>query len=97
MAYKVEWTNQAEIDLIEILDHLKLKWTQKEVVNFKSKLKHQIELIKQNPNLFPKSEIKQDLKKAVLSPQTIIFYKVSKQTIYIVHLFVTKKSPRRIK
>lgn len=97
MAYKLHWSNEALNNLEEILNYLQDKWTQKEVDSFKFKLGKQLDLINQNPLLFPSSQIRKDLRKAVLSPQTILFYQIIDTDIFIVSLFVTKKDPSRLK
>jgi plasmid stabilization system protein ParE len=97
MVYKLHWSNEAVSNLEEILEYLENKWTQKEVNNFKSKLGKQLDLIQQNPLLFPKSEIKKELRKAVLSSQTIVFYQIIGKDIFLAHLFVTKKDIKKLK
>jgi len=67
MDYKLRWSDESVKNLEDILDDMKFKWTDKEVHIFKSKLSHQIDLIIQNPHMFPVSTIKKGLRKAVLS------------------------------
>ena len=55
MDYKLRWSEESIRNLEEILDYLHNKWTDKEVNNFKKKLSHQIDLIIQNPFMFPSS------------------------------------------
>jgi plasmid stabilization system protein ParE len=73
MDYKLRWSDETVKNLEDILEDIKLKWTDKEVDNFKSKLSHQLDLIAQNPYMFPVSTIKNGLRKAVLSKQTTYF------------------------
>ncbi len=97
MDYKIFWTEEAIRNLDEIIEYLQNKWTQREVDNFKAKLSKQIDLIHQNPYLFPVSSFQPRLRKAVLSKQTTIFYEVKDQTIYLVYIFVNYKSTDRLK
>ena len=97
MDYKIFWTEEAIKNLEEIIDYLQFKWTQKEVDNFKEKLSKQINLIHQNPFLFPLSTFQPRLRKAVLSKQTTIFYEVKDNTIYLVYIFVNYKSTDKLK
>ena len=97
MDYKIFWTEEAIRNLDEIIEYLHFKWTQREVDNFKAKLSKQIDLIHQNPYLFPVSSFQPRLRKAVLSKQTTIFYEVKDQTIYLVYIFVNYKSTDRLK
>ena len=95
--YKIFWTNEALENLDSMLDYLQNKWTQREIDQFKSKLGKQIELILNNPKLFPVSEYNPTLRKAVLSKQTTIFYKLDGQIIYLVFLFNSKQNIEKIK
>ena len=95
--YKIFWTKEAVRNLEEILDYLSNTWTQREVNEFKRKLSKQIRLIRQNPNLFPISRYNSRLRKSVLGKQTIIFYEVLEQVIYLVYLFNTRQNIERIK
>lgn len=42
--------------------------------------------------MFPASTIKQELKKAVLSKQTTIFYEINNDIIFLTYLHINKKS-----
>ena len=95
--YKIFWTDEALNNLEDILDYLNNRWTQREIVNFKKRLSKQINLIEQNPNLFPISKYNPRLRKAILSKMTTIFYEVSGQIIYLVYLFNNKQDIKRIK
>ena len=97
MAYKIIWTDEALRNLDEILDYLKLEWTDREILQFKRKLSDQLEIIKKYPFIFPKSDRKPRLRKAVLSKQTIIFYEVQGFQLNLVYLFQTKMNPKKIK
>lgn len=91
MAYKLRWSDESVKNLDDILEDIKFKWTEREVDNFKKKLNHQLDLIIQNPFMFPASTIKTGLRKAVLSKQTTIFYQIIDDIIYLSYLHINKK------
>jgi plasmid stabilization system protein ParE len=95
--FKIFWAEESVQNLESILDYLSQKWTEKEVVKFKKILSRQIHLIEQYPTIFPVSEYRPQLRKAVLSKQTIVFYKVQDHFIYIVYLFNTMQNPEKVK
>ena len=97
MDYKLRWSEESIRNLEEILDYLHNKWTDKEVNNFKKKLSYQIDLIIQNPFMFPSSIHKNNLRKAVLSKQTTIFYEIIDKVIFLAYIHVNKKDIERIK
>ena len=94
--YKIFWTGEAVDNLASILGYLEERWTQKEVGHFKYKLTKQLDLIVQNPEIFPVSQINPRLRKAVLSIQTTIFYELSGKIIYLVYLFSNYQNLDRI-
>ncbi len=91
MDYKLFWSEEAVKDLENILYYLTEKWSPKEVENFKQTLSKQLHFIMQFPFMFPASTQNPELRKAVLSKQTSIYYKVEKNMIYLVYLFVNHK------
>jgi len=97
MEYNLFWSEEAIRNLEEILDYLNLQWTQKEVANFKKKLGKHLDLIVQNPFLFPISNYNQRLRKAVMSRQTTIFYEINGNIVNVAYLFVNQKNIERIK
>jgi len=97
MDFKFVWSQEAINNLEEILDYLILNWSQKEVVRFKKKLSKQIDLIIQFPKMFPVSVYNTELRKAVLSKQTTLFYKIKGNEIFLVYLFVNARDIKTIK
>ncbi|MBE9511891.1 MAG: type II toxin-antitoxin system RelE/ParE family toxin [Bacteroidetes bacterium] len=95
--FKIFWTEEAIINLEDILDYLSYKWTKKEIDNFKLRLSKQIALIQKTPKLFPLSDYNPRLRKAVLSKHTTIFYEVKDYVIYLVYLFNNKQNIDKIK
>lgn len=82
MEYRLRWTEEAVRNLEDILFYLENRWTRREVAQFKVKLGRLLDIIQANPFIFPVSAIKNQLRKAVLSPQTTVFYEISGNLIY---------------
>ena len=97
MDFKLRWSDESVKNLEDILEDIKFKWSDKVVDNFKSKLSHQLDLIVQNPYMFPVSTIKNGLRKAVLSKQTTIFYEIMDDIVYLAYLHINKKDINIIK
>ncbi len=95
--FKIFWTDEAINNLEDILDYLRTRWANREIENFKKRLSKQIDLIEQNPKLFPISQFNPRLRKAVLSKQTTIFYEISGYSIYLVYLFNNKQAIMRVR
>ncbi len=93
---RVIWTEEAVKNLSDILDYLEYKWTEREVSRFKARLSDYITLIAKRPLLFPASKAHPDMRKAVMSAQTSIYYQVGNDAVTILYLFVNRKNPLRI-
>lgn len=96
MDYKLYWTGEALKNLDDILDYLSSRWTEREVKNFINKLSEQLEIILRFPLIFPHSEQQSRLRKAVLSKQTILFYEIIDNDIYLVRLFDGRKNSYKV-
>lgn len=94
--YKIIWSDEALESLRAIIEYLEYRWTRKEISQFSQLLDHQLELIQNNPYLFPKSENSNELRKAVLSRQTSIFYQIEGAKIHIVSIFDNRQHPNRL-
>ena len=63
MTKKVSLSKRASIKLDNILDHLQKEWSIKVKNEFINKLDRSIEIISQNPDAFPKSNIQKGVHK----------------------------------
>lgn len=95
--YRIIWSEEAVKNLENVLDYLNRRWTQREVNNFKVKLSRLLDIISQNPRLFPISEFQPRLRKAVLSRQTTVFYEFKDRTVFLVYIFNNAQNPSKIK
>ena len=86
------WTYEALNNLEEILEYLRNRWGKWEIDRFKLKLFKNVEFIREHPLIFPVSTQLKGVRKAVLSSELSLFYKVSESAIYIVALFHNKRN-----
>ncbi|MGB4775265.1 MAG: type II toxin-antitoxin system RelE/ParE family toxin [Daejeonella sp.] len=64
--YKILWTNFALEELEKTINYLEEHWTEKELRNFTSKLEETLRFLSQNPSLFQVSDIKKDIRRAII-------------------------------
>jgi plasmid stabilization system protein ParE len=95
--YKIIWSDEALKNLAGIIEYLEQRWTEREIRNFSRLLDRQINLIQANPELFPISSTSNGLRKAVLTKQTTIFYRIDDLKIKIVTLFDNRQNPNKMK
>jgi plasmid stabilization system protein ParE len=95
--YKIIWSDEALKNLKDIIDYLENRWSKKEISRFAGLLDKNIELIKGNPLIFPRSISRQDYRKSVISKQISLYYEIHKQTVTIITLWDNRQSPRKFK
>ncbi len=97
MTKKVSLSKRASIKLDNILDHLQKEWSIKVKKEFINKLDRSIEIISQNPDAFPKSNIQKGVHKCVVTKQTSLYYRVKLNEIQIITIFETRQNPKKLK
>jgi len=84
-------------DLQDIITYLSEKWTEKEVRNFARKLDKRLELISFKPKLFPKTVKRKDIRRSVLTKQTVIYYDTRDDVVTIVTLSDPRQHPKKLR
>ena len=74
MNYSVNWSKNAEKDLISIIEYLLENWGKNSASKFNDKLKKQIQLITTFPKIFPKTSFLSNLRKCVVVKQVSLYY-----------------------
>lgn len=95
--FKLFWSDQALSDLQNIIKYLSENWSQKEIQNFAKRPDKRLNLIATNPELFPKTAKKKNVRRSVLTRQIVIYYTTNKTMISIVSLFDTRQSPKKLR
>ena len=96
MALTIEWTEEAEKQLDNIIEYLETNWTEKEIKSFFRKLEKGIKTISNKPLQQKKSERKSDTYEYHLSHQTTIFYTFDKEQLPIMILGSNRMNPERL-
>lgn len=95
--YKLIWSKRASKDLAGVLAYLESKWTEREIRNFFSNLEKHLNIIKEHPVAYPKSDKWKEVRRCVLSKQTSLYYSVKSERIEIVTLFDNRQNPAKLK
>ena len=97
MGKKIIWSPAAEGDLENVLDFLDTKWSSRIALRFLKKLDNVIELISEDPKLFPLIHKKMGVRKCVVTKQNSLYYRENKQSIEIIRLIDTRQDPKKLK
>ncbi|NMH24193.1 type II toxin-antitoxin system RelE/ParE family toxin [Flavobacterium solisilvae] len=95
--YKILWTDNALKELEKTITYLEEHWTEKELRNLANKLEEIVSLISQNPNLFQVSDVKKDIRRAVVLTYNTLYYRVTNNQVEIISFFSNRQSPKKRK
>ena len=95
--FKIRWTDHALSELSDTVKHLEDNWTENELIQFANAVDHTVEIISRHPEIFPVSNKKRKIRKAVVDNNNTIFYRIVKDSIQILSVFGTKQDPAKRK
>lgn len=96
MSRKVVISKTAKKKLEKLFEYLIEKWSVKVKKDFVEKLDSSIEIIKNQPEIFPESKKGKSLRKCVITKQTTLYYRDTSKQINIVTLFDTRQNPNKL-
>ncbi|MCL9810117.1 type II toxin-antitoxin system RelE/ParE family toxin [Flavobacterium luminosum] len=95
--YKILWTDFALKELESTIEYLEENWTEKELMNLATKLEETLSLISQNPDLFQKSELKDDIRRAIILTHNSLYYRFYNDQVEILSFFSNRQNPKKRK
>ncbi len=95
--YKIEWTDNALHELKVTFEYIEKKWTEKELRKLSNEIERTVNLISNNPNLFPLTEGR-NIRKAVIKKLNTLYYREKDNKIVeILSFFSNRQNPVKIK
>lgn len=94
--YNVSWTPNALSELKKTIQYLENNFSDREIKKLIRKVESFIEIISQNPQIFPKSSNK-NVHKAVILKFNTMYYRVNRNQIEILSFFSNRQSPDKRK
>ncbi|MGM0636567.1 MAG: type II toxin-antitoxin system RelE/ParE family toxin [Bacteroidota bacterium] len=65
-------------------------------IEFIQKLDHNIEIIRNQPEVFPESKKGKKLRRCVITKQTTLYYRFNSKRINVVTIFDTRQNPNKL-
>jgi plasmid stabilization system protein ParE len=96
LSRKVIISKTAEKKLNKLFDYLIENWSNTVKVEFIKKLDTSIEIIKNQPEIFPESKKGKGLRKCVITKQITLYYRHNPESIIIVTIFDTRQHPNKL-
>lgn len=94
--YKILWTEHALNELSDTYEYLELHFSERELKKLSSELDRTLQLISQNPYLFPLSELK-GVRRIVIKKYNTIYYLEKENCIEILSFFSNRQNPNKRK
>ena len=94
---KINWSKKSLDDYENILDYLVLQRSKKEFKSLTEGVEKALEHIAKKPSLYPIVDLKvQEVRKAVITKRTSMFYKSDQGAIEILAFFDTRQDPDKL-
>ncbi|MCY7356072.1 MAG: type II toxin-antitoxin system RelE/ParE family toxin [Rudanella sp.] len=91
MALSVELSDRARQDIEQIAGYLSENWSEQVKLNFLVTLADKMRLIGQMPYLYKASRQEPSIRECVLTKHTVIFYRVTDQSVEIITIKGTRQ------
>lgn len=95
MPFSIIWSPTARITYFNILEYLEVNWTKKEVRAFASRTEVILDLIQQNPLLFPYSK-ESDIHRCALVKQVSLYYRVKSGEVELLVFWGNRQDPAKL-
>lgn len=95
--YKIFQTDFALKELENTVDYLEENWTDKELKNLAESIEETLILISQNPTLFQVSNVKKNIRRAVILSLNTLYYRIVNDQIEIISFFSNRQNPKKRK
>ncbi len=94
--YKIVWTDCALDELAGTIEYLEKYFTEKELKKLAREIEKKLNLISENPLIFPVSD-KINLRKVVVEKYNTLYYRIKEEGIEIISFFSNRQSPAKRK
>ena len=95
--YSIEWTDNALSELKATFDYIEHNWTEKELRKLSNDIERTVNLISNNPNLFPITEGRNVRKAVVKKLNTLYYREKNNKRVEILSFFSNRQSPNKRK
>jgi plasmid stabilization system protein ParE len=97
MALKIQWTKRAEKSFDEIFKFIKDNWSENSAGKFVKTTNKKLKRISENPQMYPEIENKESVRKAVITKQTSVYYKIFKEFVRLITFWDNRRNPDNLK
>lgn len=92
MARKGRYSKQAKHELIDILEYIRNKWSDPSALRFYALFLKKIDLIRENPQRYPKVP-GDEVSRILVNSKVTLFYEFNPEEIKILSVFDNRRNP----
>jgi plasmid stabilization system protein ParE len=99
MSYAIIWTSEALETFDDRITYLKINWTEKEIKNFKKRVREYLDVLQESPLIAQKPGKLKNVHIGVILKQVSVIYRVKHSTneIELIAFIDNRQNPKRIK
>jgi plasmid stabilization system protein ParE len=99
MSYGIIWTSEALETFGDRIAYLKIHWTEKEIVNFKKRVKEYLDVLQESPFMAQRPGKLKNVHIGVVLKQVSVIYRVKHSTneIELIAFIDNRQNPKKIK
>lgn len=97
MRRQIEWCPRAEKDYLRLLDFLLAELGEGVIHKFSDRLHIILDNIIKRPKMYPATDKRDNVRRCVITKQTILYYRVWKNKIELITLFDSRQNPLKRK
>lgn len=90
------WSPEAREEYADILKFLDVEYGTDSALKMLDKVEGVVERIRAYPRAFPSSILRPDIRKAVITPQTSLLYRITDTQIQLLHFWDNRQNPQRM-
>jgi plasmid stabilization system protein ParE len=96
MSLPVVWSPTAQDEYAEILKFLDAEFGVSSALKMLEKTEEIVQHISNFPRAFPQSILRPDLRRAVVTPQISLFYRIADTQVQVLHFWDNRQNPQKI-
>jgi len=99
MSYAIIWTSEALETFDDRITYLKINWTEKEIANFKTRVREYLDVLQESPLIAQKPGKLKNVHIGVILKQVSVIYRVRQSTneIELISFIDNRQNPKRIR
>ena len=99
MSYNIIWTPESLSTFEDRITYLEIHWTDKEITNFKNRVKEYLDTLKQEPLIGKKPGKHKNIYMGLIIKQVSVIYRVKPLTheIELISFIDNRQNPKKIK